>query len=353
MTIVNFMPVYAQAPVSLRLLEEHVGMARDRAQAEDVCLLLPRDSALAEAFEGSSAPMDAGLGFLYGNDSAVEVALAGFNPVPTGPRGSAATPLVSGEEWLLGDSSSKYVWPEGTTSSVKVPARTTGRELLVALGVPEEGLKALYLGYPQSVFITPDKLDEPLELSCDYVRAFTTESCMVQALAEIARTFHHESCGHCVYGHEGGFQVGTILMDITEKKGAAGDLALLRDLCPTMARLALCDVGRTLARTVLQALGLFGDEIEAHITKRQCPAGECKAFMTYHILVSRCNGCGACLDACEDDAIMGKPRFVHVIDQRRCTHCDRCCTACPQGAIVMAGAKKPKTPPRPIPCRVR
>lgn len=75
--------------------------------------------------------------------------------------------------------------------------------------------------------------------------------------------------------------------------------------------------------------------------------------MTYHILVSRCDGCGKCLDACEDDAIMGKPKFVHVIDQRACTHCDRGRTVCPREAVVMAGVKKPKTPPRPIPCRVR
>jgi NADH-quinone oxidoreductase subunit F len=48
---------------------------------------------------------------------------------------------------------------------------------------------------------------------------------------------------------------------------------------------------------------------------------------------------------------MGKAKFVHVIDQRKCTQCDQCRTACPEGAIVRAGAKKPKTPPRPIPVR--
>lgn len=50
---------------------------------------------------------------------------------------------------------------------------------------------------------------------------------------------------------------------------------------------------------------------------------------------------------------MGKARFVHVIDQRACTKCGACLEACPEGAIVMAGAKKPKTPPKPIPCKVR
>jgi NADH-quinone oxidoreductase subunit F len=102
---------------------------------------------------------------------------------------------------------------------------------------------------------------------------------------------------------------------------------------------------------VLQALDLFGPEIEAHITKKSCPSGGCPAFQTYHILVSKCTGCGKCLKACDDKAIMGKAKFVHVIDQRKCSGCDRCRSICPTHAIVRAGAKKPKCPPRPIPVK--
>ena len=73
-----------------------------------------------------------------------------------------------------------------------------------------------------------------------------------------------------------------------------------------------------MARTVQEGIDLFGDELDRHVSKRSCPAGECKAFMTYHILVSRCTGCGDCLAACEEDAITGKDKFVHVIDQKAC-----------------------------------
>jgi NADH-quinone oxidoreductase subunit F len=118
-----------------------------------------------------------------------------------------------------------------------------------------------------------------------------------------------------------------------------------------MTSQAICGEGRAIGRAVSQALDAFGPEIEGHITKKVCVAGACKAFQTYHILVSKCTGCGKCLKACDDDAILGKPKFVHVIVQKNCVQCNKCLEACPEGAVVTAGATKPKTPPKPIPVR--
>ena len=118
-----------------------------------------------------------------------------------------------------------------------------------------------------------------------------------------------------------------------------------------MASQAICGEGKATGRVALQALDLFADEIEPHFAKRQCPTCGCAAFKTFHVLVSRCNGCGKCVKACDDGAILGKARFVHVINQRKCTQCGQCLKACPEKAIVRAGAKKPKTPPKPIPVR--
>ena len=59
------------------------------------------------------------------------------------------------------------------------------------------------------------------------------------------------------------------------------------------------------------------------------------------------------VDVCEDDAILGKNKFVHVIDQDECTLCGKCFEACEEGAIVWAGAEKPKCPKKPIPCKKR
>lgn len=231
------------------------------------------------------------------------------------------------------------------------PATTTTATLLTDLGAEAAELKAVWFAYPMAIFVTPDHFGDELEVTAAEITAFGPGDCMAHGLLDICEELRTATDCTCTFGHEGGYQIVAILGDVCSKKGKPGDLALLRDLCPTMQVQALCGEGRALAGAVLQALDLFGPEIEAHITKKSCPSGGCPAFKTYHVLVSKCTGCGKCLKACEDGAIMGKPKFVHVIDQRKCIQCDLCRQACPEGAVVRAGAKKPKTPPRPIPVR--
>ena len=231
------------------------------------------------------------------------------------------------------------------------PATTTTDALLKELGADASELKAVWFAYPMATFVTPDHFGDELEVTAAELVTFGPADCMAHGLLDVCEELRTATDCTCTFGHEGGYQIVTILGDICSKKGKPGDLALLRDLAPVMQVQALCGEGRALAGAVLQALDLFGPEIEAHIAKKSCPSGGCPAFQTYHILVSKCTGCGKCLKACDDGAIMGKAKFVHVIDQRKCVQCDLCRQACPEGAVVRAGAKKPKTPPRPIPCK--
>lgn len=354
MTIVNFMPVYQQAPVSLHLLEENLDAAVAKAAAEDVMLLLPESRAdLAQKFGEKAVSCKEGFGFVYTNDTAAKQVLKGEKPIPSEVTGSADAAVVSGEQWLAEGDASKLVWAEGAEAPVKVAAKTTGADLVAALGADAADVKALYLGYPQSEFVPAAKLAEPLAVATDYVWVLTGKNCVAHAMSKIVDQFFAEGCGRCVYGHEGGYQISVIFQDICANKGDASQIALLRDLCPVMGDQCMCEVGQTLGRTVLQALDLFEAEITDHFTKHVCAADECDAYLTYHILVSRCIGCGKCLDACEDDAIAGKPKFVHVINQRKCTKCNKCREVCPAHAVVRAGQKKPKTPPKPIPCRAK
>jgi len=402
---VNFMPQYADAPVGLWLLKKHVDEVAKAAvdavgAGTQLRLLLPAGAsetaaALTAAIaaagvstyvtrganpddeaEASGADVivtlnDASFGFVYTNDRAAARTFTGDKPIPAHHNGeaaldgSAAPTLVSGEAWLReagivpGEGTFvSIVGPDGSFAKpIELAAGATGADVVAAAQLGEEDeVKALYLGFPTSVFVTATDLDKPLDLSagCDVIRVYTQKSCMAAALERISATWHNESCGHCVFGHEGSWQIATIMSDIVTKHGQSSDLDTLRDLCSVMEKNTICDVDATLARTVLQAIELFGDEIAAHYgSSKTCTAGECAAFKTYHALVSKCVGCGACLDACEDGAIQGKPGFVHVINQLKCTQCGRCYDACEYHAIVRAGAKKPKTPPRPIPCKVK
>lgn len=358
-TIVSFMPTYAAAPVSLHLLKEDVAAAASKISAleGEVAVLVPAGepvaaelaSALGDAARVVEA--DASLGFVYANDTACARVLAGEKPLPSAVNGTTeGLRLVQGSE-LLGGEGRRWTWLEGADAPVELPAATTVGELVAASGVSDA--KAVYVGFPCGEFFSASDGDAPVELGSDYVRVYGKSSCMANALSEVCQLYRHETCGRCVFGHEGSYQIATIVGDICRKKGKASDVALLRDLCPVMGTQSLCEQGRVMARSVTSALDAFGDEIEQHFTKKVCPAGECKAYMTYHILPTKCVGCGECVDACEEDAILGKPRFIHVIDQKACTQCGACVSACDEEAIIMAGADKPRTPPRPIPIRKR
>lgn len=196
-----------------------------------------------------------------------------------------------------------------------------------------------------------EKGREPYNSSADYARIHADDGCVLHRLTEVTGSFLCKSCGRCAFGYEGLFQIHSILTDISNKKGKAGDLELLSELCLAMQTQCACDIGEAAAKLILSAMDTFGDEIKEHITKKTCRAAFCKQFVTYHILSDKCVGCQECADACEDDAIAGKKKFVHVIDQDECTQCGKCIEVCEYEAIIKAGAIKPKCPAKPVPCK--
>ena len=175
--------------------------------------------------------------------------------------------------------------------------------------------------------------------------------CPVDELLKYVRGHKCLDCGKCVFGYEGAAQLEMTLNDITMKKSRSSDMDQLRKLCSLMKNQSLCEDGIELANTVLAMLEKYAEDFASHIAKRSCRAAVCKRFITYHILADLCIGCGDCIDECEDDAIAGKKKFVHVIDQDECTQCGKCKEACEEDAIVIAGAVKPRCPAKPIPCK--
>ena len=187
----------------------------------------------------------------------------------------------------------------------------------------------------------------------DRIHNLSEKECVVQTLLGIFSENECTQCGKCVFGYEGVTQLQMILGDITEKKGKSTDLSQMQELCEMMKTQSLCEVGEEIADAVLTAIGTYRQDFEDHIGKKGCRTGVCKKFMTYHILADKCTGCGECIDACDDEAIIGKNKFVHIIDQQECIQCGACMEACEEDAIVRAGAVKPRCPKRPIPCKRR
>jgi NADH-quinone oxidoreductase subunit F len=358
MIICNAMPVYHEAPVSPMLLKENMEKVQEALLKESArirYLIVPEGGWKWDKPEGLTViESSQKSGFTYGNASALKKVTEGGKPIPSCHNAqflSWENKVVTVEELLNVTEKKVYVGGKAANiSSFDLGRRITPREILAAAGV--QGMfKAMYFGHPMGIFINETMLDQPVELTTDYIEILNETDCMLDCLHKIADRYGKESCGRCVFGYEGVFQIRMLLTDMTLKKGKVSDLDLILELCHEMKQQSLCEAGFSIANTVESALDCFKSEIEEHITRKSCKAGACQKFLTFHILPDLCTGCGECLDACEDDAILGKKKFIHVIDESECTQCAACLDACEENAIIKAGVDKPKCPKKPIPCK--
>jgi NADH:ubiquinone oxidoreductase subunit F (NADH-binding)/(2Fe-2S) ferredoxin/Pyruvate/2-oxoacid:ferredoxin oxidoreductase delta subunit len=159
------------------------------------------------------------------------------------------------------------------------------------------------------------------------------KTCMVDVAKYFLTFLQDESCGKCVPCRLGIDRMLEIITDITEGRGRPEQLDLLEELADTVSQTALCGLGKTAPNPVLSTLRYFRSEYEAHINEKRCPAGVCKALITYSIDPEKCNGCGVCLRACVYGAITGSKKQVHVIDPQLCQKCGVCRSECKFDAI--------------------
>jgi NAD-dependent dihydropyrimidine dehydrogenase PreA subunit len=160
-------------------------------------------------------------------------------------------------------------------------------------------------------------------------------TCMVDVARYFLNFLREESCGKCTPCREGIARSLEVLTRICGGEGQDGDIALLEELGELLEGFSLCALGRTAANPVLSTIRYFRDEYEAHIHDHRCPAGVCKALITYSIDPEKCTGCTACARQCPQEAISGERKEAHTIDQDLCIRCGICLDTCRFEAVVV------------------
>jgi NADH:ubiquinone oxidoreductase subunit F (NADH-binding) len=231
---------------------------------------------------------------------------------------------------------------------VEVPMGITLKKIVFDIGggVPKKKeFKAVQTGGPSGGCI-PERF---LNLSVDYdeltkvgsimgsggMIVMDQDTCMVDVARYFLDFLKEESCGQCNPCREGIKQMLDILTEICAGNGKEGDIELLEELGSMVQKFSLCGLGTSAPNPVLTTILYFRDEYEQHIREKKCKAGVCKALYHYEIDPEACTGCTLCAKKCPQDAITGKKKEVHVMDQQKCIKCGICYEGCKFNAIVI------------------
>ncbi len=252
-----------------------------------------------------------------------------------------------GTERSPGTKAFSLVGKVNNTGLVEVPMGTTLRRIIFEIGggiQKGRAFKAVQTGGPSGGCLPAEKLDLPVDfdtltaagsmMGSGGMIVMDERTCMVDVAKYFIDFLMGESCGKCVPCREGLGQLSSLLAQVTRGEGSESLLSKVESLAETMELASLCALGRSAPNPVLSTLAYFRDEYLQHIEKQRCPAGVCKALVTYRI-TEACTGCEACRKACPVGAITGEKKVLHVIDDALCTRCGACEAVCAFDAVLV------------------
>lgn len=262
--------------------------------------------------------------------------------------------IINGPEWFssMGTEKSKgtKVFALGgkihNTGLVEIPMGTTLREVIEEIGggIPNgKKFKAAQTGGPSGGCIPASHFDIPIDydnlisigsmMGSGGLIVMDEDDCMVDIAKFFLEFTVEESCGKCTACRIGTKRMVEMLTKITKGNATMDDLDKLEELCYYVKDNSACALGQTAPNPVLSTLLYFRDEYEAHIKEKRCPAGVCKALLSFHIDPDKCKGCTLCARNCPANAIIGSVKNPHVIDLDKCIKCGACMEKCKFGAI--------------------
>jgi len=292
----------------------------------------------------------------------IHTSVSGLNGKPSNLNNVetwANVPLIinRGAKWYskIGTEKSKgtkifsLVGKINNTGLVEVPMGITLRKIIYDIGggIPQgKKFKAAQTGGPSGGCIPESLIDLPVEfdsltdvgsmMGSGGMIVMDEDTCVVDVARYFIKCLTEESCGKCSPCRLGLDRMLDILTDITEGRAKEGDIELLQELGSLLKEASLCALGGTAPNPVLSTIRYFRDEYEAHIKEKRCPAGVCKALITFAIDGVKCKGCGLCAKECPESAISGEKKKPHKIAEDKCIRCGLCRDNCKLEAIVVS-----------------
>ena len=366
----GYIYVRAEYPLAVRRLRMAIAAAEERG--------LLGDDALGSGWDFHLRIKEGAGAFVCGEETALIASIEGKRGMP---RARPPFPAVSGlwgrptninnvetwanVPWIIAHGAAEYnkLGAENSRGTkafslagklvngglAEVPMGSTLREVIFDVGGGiKDGreFKAVQLGGPSGGCVPASLLDTPV----DYESLAATgaivgsggmvvvddQTCMVDLARFFLQFTQNESCGKCVPCRLGTKRMLEILERITAGEGREGDVERLESMALNIKRTSLCGLGQTAPNPVLTTIRYFRDEYEAHIREKRCPAGKCKALITYYIDPELCTGCMLCAKKCPTACISGEKKQPHVIDTAECIKCDTCRQVCKFDAVRVA-----------------